>query len=152
MTYKLDIFKVLGELSGGDHMVYRRLSDDEKKGFSALVIMRWMTGTSDERQIMALNMFANKMIFPLAKHPELLAMLLASCSSKVARRYQWLGIKSSKKKNLARQAVQEYLDYSSLEMRKLTELPAPEEIIEMAEACGWQKEEMTKLKKELADK
>jgi hypothetical protein len=151
MTFKLDIFKVLGELSSGDHMVYRRLSDDEKKGFAPLVIMRWMTGTSDERQIMAINTFANKVIFPLGKHPELLSMLLASCSSKVSRRYQWLGIKSSKKKSLSRQVVQDYFDYSSLEMRKMTVLPPAEEIVEMAEALGWQKDEMAKLKKELKE-
>lgn len=151
MAFKLDIFKILGELSSGDQMVYRRLSDDEKKGFAPLVIMRWMTGTSDQRQIIALNTFANTKIFPLGKHPELLAMLLASCSSKVSRRYNWLGIKSGKKKNLTRQVVQEYFDYSSLEMRKLEVLPSDEEILEMAEALGWQKEEMAKLKKELKE-
>jgi len=151
VSYKLDIFKVLGDLSQGDHMTYRKLTDDEKKGFSSLVIMRWMSGTKDPSQIMALNAFANKAIFPLAKHPELLAMLLASCSTKTQRRYQWIGIKSGKKKNLSRQVVQDYFDYSSLEMRKITVLPDAEEIIEMAEALGWQKDEMTKLKKELKE-
>lgn len=152
MAFKLDIFKVLGDLSTGDHLTYRKLSDEEKKGFAPLVIMRWMTGTSDPSQIITMANFANKAIFPLGKHPELLAMLLASCSTqKRQRRYNWLGVKSSKKKTLARQAVQEYLDYSSQEMRKLTLLPPDEEIIEMAEACGWQKDEISKLKKELKD-
>ena len=151
MTFKLDIFKVLGDLSSGDHLTYRKLSDEEKKGFAPLVVMRWMTGTSDQRQIVAINSFANKYIFPLGKHPELLAQLLAACSSKTSRRYNWVGIKSSKKKTLARLVVQEYLEYSSLEMKKLEVLPSNDEILEMAELLGWQKDEIAKLKKELKD-
>lgn len=151
-SFKLDIFKVLSDLSTGDHFTYRKLSDDEKKGFAPLVVMRWMTGTSDTSQIITVNEFANKMIFPLGKHPELLAMLLASCSTqKRPRRYNWVGIKSSKKKTLARQVIMDYLGYSSQEMRKITVMPPSEEIIQMAEELGMQKEEMTKLKKELKD-
>ena len=152
MSFKLDIFKVLGDLSTGDHLTYRKLSDDEKKGFAPLVIMRWMTGTSDAGQIIAINTYANKAIFPLGKHPELLAMLLASCSTqKRARRYNWLGLKSSKKKKLAHQVVMEYFDYSSREMARISSLPPDEEILMMAESLGWQKDEITKLKKELKD-
>lgn len=151
MSFKLDIFKVLADLDSDDHLVYRKLTDDEKKGFAPLVIMRWMTGTSDQRQIIAMNSFANRFIFPLGKHPELLAQLLTSCSSKQRRRYNWLGIKSSKKKTLSHLAVQEYLDYSVQEMRKLDFLPPNEEILEMAEALGWQKDEIAKLKKEFTE-
>ncbi len=151
MAFKLDIFDVLGKLSTRDHMLYRRLSDDEKKAFSALVVMRWMSGTSDRAQIVALNTFANKAIFPLGKHPELLAMLLASCATGKTRRYQWLGLKAGKKKTLAKKAIQEYFDYSSQEVRKLTTLPPEEEIVMMAESCGWQKDEIAKLKKELKE-
>jgi predicted house-cleaning noncanonical NTP pyrophosphatase (MazG superfamily) len=149
--FSLDIFKVLSDIDRGDLTLYRKLSDDEKKGFPPLVVMRWMTGTSDQAQIVSLNTFANRFIFPLGKHPELLAQLLSACSSKQQRRYGWLGIKSGKKKTLSRQAVQEYLEYSSQEMRKLEELPPDDEIIEMAEALGWQKDEIAKLKKELKD-
>lgn len=150
-TFKLDIFRVLSDVDRGDLKLYSKFTDEEKKGFPPLVVMRWMTGTSDQRQIIALNTFTNPYIFSLGKHPELLAQLLSACSSKQQRRYGWLGIKSGKKKTLARQAVMEYFDYSSLEMRKLTELPPSSEIMEMAELLGWQKDELAKLKKELSE-
>lgn len=149
--FALDIFRVLDDLSRGDVLTYRKLSAEEKKGFSPLVIMAWMSGTSDARQIMALNTFANPCIFPLGKHPELLAQLLAACSSKTPRRYYWLGVKAGKKKNLSMQVIKDYFDYSSQEVRKMTIFPSDDEIIQMAEELGWQKDEMTKLKKEMKD-
>lgn len=151
MAFKLDIFRLLSDIDRGDYTLYRSLTEEERKGFAPLVVMRWMSGTSDESQIMALNQFANRFTFPLGKHPELLMQVLSACSSKKQRRYNWIGVKGGKKKSLATDVVQEYFDYSSQEMRKLDEFPPASEIMEMAESLGWQKEDIAKLKKELAD-
>src|SRR5271157_4202027 len=108
MAFKLDIFDLLGKLNSphsGD--IYSKLSDEEKKGFAPLVVMRWMSGTSDKRQIMMLNEFVNPYIFALGKHPHLLMMLLQVASSKTQKRYNWLGIKSSRKDAEAMRAVGE---------------------------------------------
>lgn len=148
MSYKLDIFRVLNDIDSGDLTMYSKFTADEKKGFPPLVIMRWMSGTSDQRQIITLNTFANRFVFPLGKHPELLAQMLSACSSKQQRRYSWMGIKSAKKKTLAMQVVKEYCGYSSLEMRSISQLPPESEIIEMAESLGWQVDEIKKLKAE----
>lgn len=151
MAFKLDIFRLLGMIgspNSGD--IYKGLTNDEKKGFAPLVVMRWMSGTSDERQIMALNTFANRFIFPLAKHPHILMHLLQACSSKAGGRSQWLGIKGgTKKTQLRNDVIMEYFDYSVNELRALTVFPSNDEIISMAEELGWQKEEMVKLKKEM---
>lgn len=153
MAFKLDIFKLLGMIgskNSGD--IYKGLSDDEKKGFAPLVAMRWMSGTSDQRQIMALNTFANRFIFPLGKHPHLLMQLLQACSSKNGGRAQWLGIKGgSKKTQLRNEVIMEYFDYSTNELRALTVFPTNDEIVQMAEELGWQKEEVAKLKKEMTE-
>ena len=149
-TFKLDIFSLLGSIDNsrsGD--IYTNLSDDEKKGFAPLVVMRWMTGTSDERQIMLLNEFINPYIFPLAKHPHLLMQSLQVASSKRPKRYTWMGIKGGKKSTLANKVIAEYFDYSMREVNLLSPRPSDAEILQMAEELGWQKDEVTKLKKEL---
>lgn len=149
MAFKLDIFGLLNDLNNskaGD--IYSKLTDEEKKGFAPLVVMRWMSGTSDERQIMMLNEFVNSKVFPLAKHPHLLMRLLQAASSKTNKRYNWLGIKSKKKNVEAMRAVQEYFEMSDREIKLLKPFPPEEEVLEMAESLGWQKDEIAKLKKE----
>lgn len=149
MGFKLDIFELLTKLNNpksGD--IYEKLSDEERKGFAPLVVMRWMSGTSDERQIMLLNEFVNTKVFPLAKHPRLLMRLLHVASSKTNKRYSWLGIKSKKKNVEALKVVQEYFDMSEREVKELNPFPPKEEVLQMAEALGYQKDELAKLKKE----
>lgn len=149
--YKLDIFRLLSEYNNpkaGD--IYAALSEEERKGFAPLIVMRWMSGTSDERQIMMLNEFVNPYVFSLGKHPHLLSQLLQVASSKVNRRYYWLGIKPSTKRVEARRVLQQFFDVSAREAR-LYEIPPINELVEMAESLGWEKAEIAKLQKEFKD-
>lgn len=149
-TFKLDIFSLLGSIDSsrsGD--VYVGLSDDERKGFAPLVVMRWMTGTSDERQVMLLNEFVNPYIFSLGKHPHLLMQTLQVASSKRSKRYTWLGVKGGKKSTLVNKVIADYFDYSAREVNLMKIRPSDAEIMQMAEELGWQKDDMSKLKKEL---
>lgn len=148
-AYKLDIFDLLGKINSsksGD--IYGHLSDEEKKGFAPLVVMRWLSGTSDERQIILLNEFVNPFVFTLGKHPHLLMQLMQVASSKTSKRYQWLGIKSKKKNVEALKVVQEYYGMSAREVRLMNPFPPEEEILAMADELGYQKDELAKLKKE----
>lgn len=149
MAYKLDIFGLLADISSaraGD--IYAGLSDDEKKGFAPLVVMRWLSGTSDERQIMMLNEFVNPAVFTLGKHPHLLMLLLQTCNTKTTKRYQWLGIKSKKKNAEALRVVGEYFEMSQREVKLLSPFPTNEEVLQMAEELGYQKDDLAKLVKE----
>ena len=149
MAYALDIFDLLGKLNNpksGD--IYAKLSDNEKKGFAPLVVMRWMSGTSDERQIMMLNEFSNPYIFSLGRHPHLLMQLLQVSSSKTNKRYQWIGIKSKKKNAESIKVVSEFYGMSTREVRLLNPFPSEEEILLMAESIGWQKDDIAKLRSE----
>jgi hypothetical protein len=149
--FSLDIFKLLNDIDNpksGD--LYTTMSDDERKGFAPLVVMRWMSGTSDERQIILLNEFVNPYVFSLGKHPHLLMQLLQTASSKTSKRYVWLGIKSKKKLVEAYRVIQEYFELSTREAKTYS-LPPVEELIKMAEELGWQKDEIAKLQKELKE-
>ena len=151
-NYKLDIFDLLSKISSsksGD--IYASLSEDGRKGFAPLVVMRWLSGTSDEQQIMLLNEFANPVIFPLAKHPHLLMRVLQAANSKTGRRYQWLGVKSKKKNVETMKVISEFYGMSMREVRLMNPLPTENEVVEMAESLGYQKDELTKLKKEFKE-
>ena len=150
--YKLDIFDLLNKLnskSSGD--IYAKLSDEERKGFAPLIVMAWMSGTTDERQIVLLNEFVNKYVFTLAKHPHLLMMLLQVASSKTPKRYQWLAVKNKPKKAQTLKVIQEYFEMSERESKLMNPQPQPEELMLMAEELGWQSDEINALKKELKD-
>lgn len=150
--YKLDIFDLLNKLnskSSGD--IYAKLSTEERKGFAPLVVMAWMSGTSDERQIMLLNEFVNKYVFVLGKHPHILMQLLQVASSKTPKRYQWISVKGKAKKNQTLKVIQEYFDMSERESKLMNPQPSPEELMAMAEELGWQSDEINTLKKELKD-
>lgn len=150
MAFKLDIFDLLGKLNSsksGD--IYAKLSNEERKGFAPLVVMRWMSGTSDEQQIMLLNEFTNPHVFTLGKHPHLLMQLLQASSSKTSKRYQWIGIKSKKKNVEAMKVVAEFFGMSLREVRTLSPFPPQDEVLAMAESIGWQKDDIAKLQKEM---
>lgn len=149
--FQLDIFSLMSRIDAGETELWEKLSDDEKKGFSALIIMRWMSGTNDQRQIIYLNEFVNQVVFPFGKHPELLLKLLCVSSSKHPRRYQWnpmVGGKKSKNE-LTIRAIKEYHNYTSKEAKDVLRLLNREDIVSMAEELGWQKEELKLLAKEM---
>lgn len=149
--FKLDIFDVLNRIDRGEHHLYSTLSDDERKSFAPLVVMRWMSGTKDERQIIFLNELVNPFVFPLGKHQELLTSLLAVASSKKQRRYFWLSAKGKGKsvpKN-ALKVLMQYHGWSEREAKKMFTVFSNDDIIELANELGWQKEEMTLLNKEM---
>jgi hypothetical protein len=148
--FKLDIFRFLEDIgSKGD--AYAKLSEEERKGFAPVVVQRWLTGVKDERQLIALNAFANKYVFALSKHPHLIARLFQACVSKVPRRYFWLGVKSKAKAPLRDAALKQHFGWSSNELRRQTILPSATEVLALAENLGWQKDELAKLKRELKD-
>lgn len=148
--YKLDIFSLFNKIDSGDLSFYNKLSDEEKKDYSPLIIMRWLSGCNDPRQIVFLNTLVNQMVFPLAKHPELLSKLLVVSSSKQKRRYSWVPQKKagSKTPNKLR-VLLEYYGYSAREAKNYLNILDDDSYVDMATKLGWQKDEISKLQKEL---
>ena len=81
-AYKLDMFgKVLPALDKGVKDFYNKLEDEEKKGYSALVLMRAMSSLGDQNpkagyQLMIVNDFVNIGFWELSKHTELQLSLI----------------------------------------------------------------------------
>ena len=147
-----DLFQGLSDLSKRNLQWYANLSDEDKKAAAPFVIARWMTGTNDHAQLMRLNTFVNPYLFSLGQEKGLLFSLLAAAATGKTKRYSWLkapGTKSATKLRI--EAIKQYYDVSTREAVGYADTIEAEDILSMAEECGWEKEELAKLKKEVGD-
>lgn len=149
---KLDLFKILDAISRKNVDYYNTLTDEEKKEFQPFVIMRWLTGTYTKQQLFLLNALVNPVVFDFQHHKQLLYNLLVCSTTGKTQRYVWNKPPSSNKKNkLAINVLCDYYQFGPREARDALPLLSHEKVIEYAEDLGWQKDEITKLKKELKD-
>lgn len=147
---KLNIFTLLSRIDQKDRQYIDTLEDQELKEYQPFVVMRWLTGTRDARQVYFTNELVNKYAFDLNQHKKLLYYLQCIAASGQSKRYQWLKPGSKKGDGtLTTSVVKQYFGYSSREAKHFIPLLSNDQILEYAEQLGWQKEEIAKLKKEL---
>lgn len=151
-TFALDIFDVLSKLSTRDTHLWEKLTEEEQKSISPLILMRWMSGTSDMRQIIMLNEFVNPYVFNIgATNKQLMMKLLAIAASGQPHRYKWNAMKKSASKlsSLGLEVLKQKYEYSTREAKEAFTYFGKDDIISIAEDLGWQLDELKKLKKEL---
>ena len=154
-TYKIDLFPLLRNISTKNIAYYDTLTEENLKEFSPVVIMRWLTGCSgadNARQIVYLNEFVNPYAFELNKnHKKLLYNLLTVCTSGRDCRYKF--VKTNPKRQsefpISVGIIQKMFDYSYRDANATVVLFTDENIINMGTQLGFQKTEITNLKKEL---
>lgn len=145
-----DLFDALARISSGDQQWFDRLSDEDKKAASPFVIARWLTGTSDQAQLIRLNTFVNPYVFSLGQDKALLFKLMAAACTGKTKRYQWIkGPPATKATKRSTEVVMQYYDMTSREAGLVVGNVSGADLLEMAEELGWDKEELTKLKKEV---
>jgi hypothetical protein len=144
-----DLFEGLGSLSKGNKSWFSSLNPDGQKAAAPFVITRWMTGTSDAAQIIRLNELVNPYLFAGSADKEMLFSLIAIAATGKSSRYNWVKGPGSKMKKLALECTMAYYECSAREAS--TYRIAPADLIEMAEELGWDKEQITKLEKEVQD-
>lgn len=151
-VYKLDLFGLLSKLDKKNYHLWASYSEAEQKEISPLIIMRWLSGTSDKRQIIFLNEIVNQIVFALPDHKQLMLKLLAVANSGSPRRYFWLAQKSSaSEKRGSKRAIaviEQYYQCSPKEAKQYLRLLEKEDVIEICEKLGMQKEEIQLVKKE----
>ena len=131
-------------------MKKREFSADETKAIQPVVVMRWLTGTKSEQQILLLNCFANRYCFSLQHHKQLLINLMTiACPGKFSR-HNWIkrDAKTTKTK-LSEVVVASYYNYPLRRAGEAASMLDDETIIGYAEDMGYQKEQLRDLKKEL---
>lgn len=148
---KLDIFRVLNAANDKNREFYNELTEEEVKAFQPFLVMRWMSGTQNGRQIMFINEFINPYAFPLTHHKQLLWDLLVVCNNGKKTRYTWnkLPAKKDPSRPTATKAVMQYYDYSSRDAVEALRILTRDDVLEIAEELGWQQEELAKIKREI---
>jgi len=149
--YKLNIFDVLGKLSNGNAAFYDKLTEEEEKALQPLVVMRWLTGADDARQVYFLNELVNPLVFPLTNHKKLLVQLMSICTSGRTKRYKWTKAKSKKtsKASACVSVIKDYFEYNTRHATEALPLLDDETILFYAGELGRQPDEIRAIKKEL---
>jgi hypothetical protein len=145
-----DLFEFLGQLNQRNLRAYDNLTEEGKKAAHPLVIMRWLTGTSDAAQIIRLNEFANKYVFSLGQEKELLFKLLAASCTGNVRRNNWIKGPGSGAQKLSVEAIVARYRCSPKEADQYIALLDPSDILQFAEDAGWEKDQLKKLQAELS--
>lgn len=101
-TYKLELSVVLQALDRKDLDFYNRLSDEDKKAYTPLILMRYMSSLTEQNQnkayaVIATNDLVNIGFWELSKHIELQHKLLC-LSGLGGKQYRpWLASSKHKK-------------------------------------------------------
>lgn len=148
---KLNVFDVLKRLDVKDVNYYDRLTEEQRKAFVPLITMKWMSGVSDPRQVHFVNELVNPHVFNSYKHPRLLYYLLTICGSGTSKRHFWNKTLSKKTSSTPTciDVIKEYFGYNTIEAIEAFPLLSNANILLYAEDLGRQKEDITKIKKEL---
>ncbi len=149
--YKLDLFKLLDNISRKNIGYYDTLSDEEIKEISPLVVMRWLTGSNNAYQIYMLNELVNRFVFDLGKHKKILIYLMMICSAGTASRHKYIKKKGKNVTSTPKvvEIIKEYFDYSTKDSIEVLPLISNDDIISFAGELGRQKNEITIIRKEL---
>lgn len=145
MDKKVDIFEVLKKIDQCDLSYFKAMSEAEKKSLHPLVLMRWLSGTKDVKQITRINSVLNPFVFQLHKEKDLLIKLLM-CSSTSSKTYRWYAKKKQNKRSIDLDIISEYYDCSIKEAIGYVDMIPKEDLISMAESIGYDKEQIKKLK------
>ena len=148
---KITIFDILAKIDAKDPNFYTDLPEEVQKAEHPLVLMKWMAGTNDRLQIMMLNEVVNPYVFSLYKHKPLLMKMLTICASGKRKRYKWTKLKKSQtvKFPMLVDLIKRVFEYSTAEALDVVKLIPPQTYLEYADQIGLQKEELSKVKKEL---
>ena len=98
--HALDLKVVLNSLDSKRFNFYNNLTDEEKKGYHPIVLMRYMSSLTNNNdfqqyQILVTNEFVNVGFWSLSKHPELQHQLLCFVGLGKSNQYRpWISKKS----------------------------------------------------------
>jgi len=145
---KFDIFEIIRRISNKEIEFFDNLKDYEIRQIYPLVLMKWIAGAKNAQQVKFTNELVNTLVFALHKHPKLLYKLLM-ISSTSKDRVQWIKRPKKETETETIKVIKEYYDCSTREAKDYLTLLSKDDILEMSEMLGIEKENLAKLKKEL---
>lgn len=146
---QLDIFKVLDAVNKNNPKYYDTLTEQQLKELQPFVLMRWVTGSPNVWQIQYVNELVNPYAFSLTKHKKLLFQLLTMCGPGKFQRYKWIkGTTRQPTKPHSLGLLKQFYNYSHQRAVDAMQLLQYNDIVDIAEQLGKQKEDIALIKKE----
>ena len=133
---------IMAAIDKKDRGFYNRLSDEQKKAFSAWMMMRYCSsvqGKEAANYIYMTNELVNYQFMEVSKHPELQWLLLSACGVGKVQFHPYLKPPNArKKKNKTFEFIYELYPHMKAEdINNLIDLNTIEEIKELAVAHGY---------------
>jgi len=135
-----------------DKQYYNRLTDDQKKSFSAWMMMRYASSVQGgiavkSHYVYMVNELVNKHFSDISGHPELQWLLLSTCGDGSVQFHPYLKPPSSRKKKnkLAEFISTLYPHYKTDEVDLLIELNSKEELLQLAADNGYSDKEIKEI-------
>lgn len=144
------IFDYLANIDKHNVGFFDMHSEEEQKKFSAFMCMMWLSFSKSNEQVVLINDVVNRYIFSLYKHPKLIWMLLCLCGKGSSQKYQY--VKRIEKEQSKKQTLEIIQQYYSCSLREaisyLSLFKEVEQVVDLANALGYEKTQITELKKE----
>ncbi len=98
--YKIDLGEVLSSIDLKKRDYYASLSEEERKSFSGIVMLRFLSNSSSDADysLLMTNEVANPYFYEMWEHPELQYLLLTAAASGKKKQHKWIA--NTKGKNL----------------------------------------------------
>lgn len=143
---KLDIFKMLNAIDKKDYNFYDNLSDDERKGFSAYLGLKWGASVNGDNTLQhyylaSMNNYVNVNLFDVNKHPKLQWLLLVASSPNFGvHRHEWIYPKkkstSKSKSDIKNQLMRIFPSYKEDDIEVLSTMVTKKDLKEFSKDCG----------------
>ena len=152
-SYSLDLSKTLYSLDKRNKTLYNDFTEEQKKSFSPLVYMKFMSSAPNSDSYFSLlttNEFVNTNFWDLSKEPELQCKLLSLCGLNTKVYHKWLGNKKSNSTSNLRSFVREIFSKSNwflnnFEMNLFLNNLTEQELSELCDEYGKTKEDKKKI-------
>jgi hypothetical protein len=145
MSDKLNIANEMRQFDSKNRQFYRDLTDEERKKFSAFLMIRWgssVQGSTELQQyyLLSCNENLNKHFFELSRHPELQWLSATTVSPDMGSfRHDW--IKQKKREGSNSKAVkflrQIYPERKEDELELLAQINTTADLKQLAKEHGW---------------
>lgn len=148
---KLDLGNTLKAINMRDIKYYANLTDDERKGYAPLVLMRFMSSAPNQNDLHAtmlhyINEVVNQDFWTLSKMPDFQHILLSTCGLGQNIRHEWIaGPKKKKTEGLKNFLKLAHQDMNEQEFKLFLSMNTVEDFKDMAKGHALDDDEIEKL-------
>lgn len=138
----------MGTCRSKDHAWYDACTDVDRKAFSPFLCLLWLGFSKKEGFVLMLNEYVNKYAFSLHKHPKLLWHLFCAIGDKKFEKIVFVKKEHNSKFNKTRELIAQYYGIGNRESSIYLSNMNLDDVLEMANFMGYEKDELTTIKKE----